>query len=349
MSPIEKADSVTRSRSTPARRLVAQPSRAAHGSLLALALAVGLGGQATADDLPLQGNSVVHFASRSEAQDILGGRDEFVRAMTPLDRRLRLQSDAPVDEATYLEFARQQAREWTQDERDLIRQALDLIRPRLAGLKSVWPDTISLVKSTGQEEAQAPHCRGNAVVLPRGHLGQSPDALQALLAHELFHILSRQSPELRRSMYSIVGCQLCDPIALPASLKDRKITNPDAPSINAVLTVSHEGEPLRVTPLVISKQTAYESLRQRTLFGELIFRLAEVEPHEGGWKVREAPGPELWTPEQLPDYYRQVGRNTGYIIHPEEVLADNFMFLVTEKTELPDPWVVDRLRQLLSR
>ena len=35
------------------------------------------------------------------------------------------------------------------------------------------------------------------------------------------------------------------------------------------------------------------------------------------------------------------------IIHPEEVLADNFKHLVTGKKDLPDPEIVDRMRALL--
>ncbi|MFK7809100.1 MAG: hypothetical protein AB8F74_14955, partial [Saprospiraceae bacterium] len=31
---------------------------------------------------------------------------------------------------------------------------------------------------------------------------------------------------------------------------------------------------------------------------------------------------------QLADFYRQIKDNTNYIIHPDEVMADNFMFLI---------------------
>ncbi|MBP6812017.1 MAG: hypothetical protein KA138_10885, partial [Saprospiraceae bacterium] len=31
------------------------------------------------------------------------------------------------------------------------------------------------------------------------------------------------------------------------------------------------------------------------------------------------------------DFFRQIKDNTGYIIHPDEVLADNFAFIMQER------------------
>jgi hypothetical protein len=43
----------------------------------------------------------------------------------------------------------------------------------------------------------------------------------------------------------------------------------------------------------------------------------------------------------------QIGRNTRYIIHAEEVLAENFAFLVTGET-VAEPQRVEALRRLLA-
>ena len=52
-------------------------------------------------------------------------------------------------------------------------------------------------------------------------------------------------------------------------------------------------------------------------------------------------------PAKVPSYHDQIGRNTGYIIHPEEVLADNFTLLLQGRTEVKSPHVLDGLRRLL--
>jgi hypothetical protein len=74
----------------------------------------------------------------------------------------------------------------------------------------------------------------------------------------------------------------------------------------------------------------------------------EVELREGRWQAVTTPQPTLWRSEDLPDYYRHIGRNTDYVIHPEETLADNFAHLIFQTTDLPDPWIVDRLGRLVG-
>jgi hypothetical protein len=46
-------------------------------------------------------------------------------------------------------------------------------------------------------------------------------------------------------------------------------------------------------------------------------------------------------------FFDQVGRNTRYLIHPEEILADNFV-LVVLGGEIRTPAVTERLRRLLQ-
>ena len=50
-------------------------------------------------------------------------------------------------------------------------------------------------------------------------------------------------------------------------------------------------------------------------------------------------------PDTQPDYFRQIGRNTSYIIHPEEVLADNFSMMVLGRKEIPNPEIVEAIRE----
>jgi hypothetical protein len=58
--------------------------------------------------------------------------------------------------------------------------------------------------------------------------------------------------------------------------------------------------------------------------------------------------PRLRSTGDLRQFAEQVGRNTGYIIHPEEILAENFAQLATGKTG-PTPEVHERLRAALKQ
>ena len=35
----------------------------------------------------------------------------------------------------------------------------------------------------------------------------------------------------------------------------------------------------------------------------------------------------------VPDFFRQITDNTGYIIHPDEIIADNFVFVMLNQQE----------------
>ena len=53
---------------------------------------------------------------------------------------------------------------------------------------------------------------------------------------------------------------------------------------------------------------------------------------------------------ELSGFVEQIGRNTGYIIHPEEILAENFAQLATgENDQGPSPEIHQRLLQALQR
>jgi hypothetical protein len=304
---------------------------------------------AGAADLPLHGGSQMHLASVDEGIEIVGQVDDFVRTMGPLERQLRLQSDVPVASQDYLEFARQQVLAWTSDEAIRLQQLIEELRPQLARFGPLWPDTIQLVKTTGREESHAPHCRGNAIILPARMMLREPAELGPVLIHELFHILSRQSATRRAALFEIVGFRAVDPITLPAAWHDRRITNPDAPQINCVIRLQHDGQVLEVAPVLLTRQDAYPTASDRSLFNELLFGLMPVAQQGDQWLPAPAAHEgKLWQAHELPDYGAKIGRNTRYIIHPEEILADNFVHLVVGTQDLPDAWIVTKLEELLQ-
>ena len=47
--------------------------------------------------------------------------------------------------------------------------------------------------------------------------------------------------------------------------------------------------------------------------------------------------------------FAQVGRNTNYIIHPEEILAENFVLALEGELEVKDEWVVERIGGRLEK
>jgi len=302
-----------------------------------------------ADETVIEDPFSVRFAAPAEASTTLGHQDSFVRSMSPFDRQIRLGADQPISETQFLQFTSEQALPWDENEQEKVNSVVTEILPLLSTLKVEWPETIELIKTTGREEGNAPHCRGQAIVFPESSLERDKDDLKKLILHELFHLLSRHSPAVRKELYGIVGYRETAPIPLPDSLAARKITNPDAPQINCVIRIELEGTPVDVTPILISKLSNDETLAERTLFSELLFRLMVVEQEDNRWKpLIEDDSPVLIDPTTSSSFHRQIGRNTGYIIHPEEIMADNFVHLLLETPELPDPQILEQMRKTLA-
>ena len=88
------------------------------------------------------------------------------------------------------------------------------------------------------------------------------------------------------------------------------------------------GESVFVTPYLFTKREF--AADTTSLFQYLNFKLLPVRVDPNGiWHAQsENLDQDLITPDH-PDYWRQIRRNTQYIIHPEEIIADNFSMMLT--------------------
>jgi hypothetical protein len=210
---------------------------------------------------------------------------------------------------------------------------------------------VLLIQTTGREEGGAPYTRANAIILPAGTLARASKAdLQAILTHELFHILSRQNPALKEKLYAAIGFKPCGEIAFPALLKSRKITNPDAPKNDHCIRVNFAGEPAWAIPLLFASAERYDPIRGGEFFGYLEFSFLRVDgggaepPAKATYDDRQL---QLVPPTAITGFSEQVGRNTEYIIHPEEILADNFSLLVAQDKAVASPDVLRKIQAVL--
>jgi hypothetical protein len=52
--------------------------------------------------------------------------------------------------------------------------------------------------------------------------------------------------------------------------------------------------------------------------------------------------------QQVSGFFEQVGRNTEYLIHPEEILADNFALLFSRDRNAPSPDIIKKMAEVLK-
>lgn len=288
------------------------------------------------------------FATVEQGLAIIAARDEYVQRLSPLERALKAKSEAPVSEEEFLTFLTGAVQPWPDADRAAVQAALESIRPKLAELGLPLPNSVLFVRITGAVEGNSPHTRANAILLTESSV-QRPGFLQYLIAHELFHIASRYDKAWRDAMYATIGFVPVEEVTLPLQLASRKITNPDAPLIDVAIKVQVDDGVAWVAPLLQSTVDRYDA----TQGGEFhkFLKLTWLEVARG----EQPPGraeltlpPRLRDTAQLGGFLEQIGRNTKYIIHPEEILADNFAQLATGQTG-PSPEVHQRLREALQR
>ncbi|MDQ5978673.1 MAG: hypothetical protein QG602_1647 [Verrucomicrobiota bacterium] len=302
-------------------------------------------------ELKLGPGTTVHFASVEQAAAVLGSRDDFVQRLSPFDRAARLKTSRAVSEAEFLQFVTSKVLPWADAEREKITAAFAGVQAKLAARALPLPKDILLIRTTGDEEGKAAYTRANAIILPTDDLAQPQIGLEKLLCHELFHILSRTNPELRDTLYRVIGFEACDEVPFPAELLARKITNPDAPRNDHCLRVQVAGEPHWVIPILFSGAETYDEAKGGEFFNYLQFRFLLVERAPGSTTVApirvgtEARHVGL---NEVSGFFEQVGRNTRYIIHPEEILADNFSLLVLDAPNVPSPEILRKMDAVLS-
>jgi hypothetical protein len=300
--------------------------------------------------LKLTPDSELVFASRKTGIAIMTIRDDYVSRMSRFDRMLRLKSTQPVTERAYLDFVAANVLEWTDADKTRLKPLVQKLQAAMQQFRLPLPSSVLLIKTTGNEEAGQAHTRANAIVLPERSLRESDETLLFLLSHELFHVMSRHDTRFRQNAYALIGFRIGNEISLPDLIAPLQITNPDASRHDSFIDVRSDGRKITVVPVLLSRSAVFDPQIGNDLDHFWTLRLLvvkQVSPDDDLRAVEQHGAPRLLKLSQVEDFLEQVGRNTRYVIHPEEILAENFALLITGK-EVREPLRLDALRQFLA-
>lgn len=296
---------------------------------------------AYAEDITINETKII-FATTLEAKRIISKNDRFISNMSMFDRSSRMKINKPINHSEFIEFLKDNVLEWENTEKAKITFILEKIKNKLQSLKDVLPDQIFIIKTTGAEEGNAVYCRENSIILPKRVINKSAGELENDLIHELFHIISKNNLALRNDLYKIIGYYEGDNFEYPKQLVKRKITNPDGYENRYYLDIQINNQTLTLIPLLISKIKIKEINSRNDFFAYLEFKLAIV-------KINNATVDDLkFLDESAFQYYfKKIGFNTQYIIHPDEILADNFVLLVNKSKHIKSHWIIEEIRKIL--
>jgi hypothetical protein len=301
-------------------------------SFLASTIKAETVGNQTTNSSCTQSNTLskrVDFADLHRAMQILGHRDQWARQLSDFDLGARQKTAANTSLQDFLTFAGDARLGWAPQEEAAWQSAIEKLSAATAGLNLHVPN-IDLVKTTGREEFDAAYTRVNAIMLPQSNASlamTNPRGAYYLLAHELFHILSRFDARLRDNLYALLGFKEVKGFEYPPELESRRLSNPDAFEYLHTLRVQAGSESVDVLPIIQSRLPLNEVTQLPNIFAALDIVLLSVDTSTGealrdsnGNLVKYSFGNTNWVPLML--------RNSSYIIHPEELLADNFATLM---------------------
>jgi len=283
------------------------------------------------------------IATPDEGRAILSKSDDFTQAMSSFDRTARMKSDHEISEEDFLKFAGTNVLEFSAEEAARIEKTLESLKPAIEPLKPPFPETVLIVKTTGNEESNESYVRGNAIIVPKSKLAEgSVPSLEDIFEHELFHVISRNAPELREKLYGLIGFHKCAELKFPPSLM--RLTTPDAPHNDHWIEVQANGGSFKGIPITTARPQKYDPKRPGDFFSYLRFKLMVVRL-DGDTPKYDAAKLQLTDTRGLKSYHDQIGDNTQYAVHPEEILAENFRMLLKGGKGAHTPELLTKIRE----
>lgn len=296
------------------------------------------------------GHQVFFLDSLESARAIVQDEDEgFFSKISPLD--MAIQMGRPLPDtfsredllADYRTFLQRDVESFQEEEQKLMeaafRKAFALTEKLRPGL---FPPNMRLIKTKGLHYGPSVYyTRENCIIIPENEIQQGNlGGLTRVMLHEIFHIYSRYHPEEREALYRLIGFEpIREPLSIPDTLARRLLLNPDGINTGYAITLQIPGDslPVRAIPLIVSGPPNYTPALPQ-FFAYLDFGLFPIVEGPEGYRAatRGGYGSPLPPPARIPGFFEQIGDNTNYIIHPDEILADNFVFLVLAQTGEPD-------------
>lgn len=270
------------------------------------------------------------FADAGEAAELLLSNRAYYEGLNQNDLNYRMQKpDATLEELEA--FAADQTLDFTDEEKAAVDAAMAFIDEacRERGYALPPTDGIVFAKTTMDEECGAgAYTHGTQIYLGQTYMGIAPSEdpqmvqlFRELVAHELFHCLTRNHPDFREAMYDILGFTVAESdYSLGPTVREQIISNPDVEHHDSCAAFVIDGQP-RDCVVVF---TTSEPFREPgdSFFDSMVTGLVPVDAPD-----------TMYTADDAANFWDVFGRNTNYVIDPEETMADNFSFLIVRGTE----------------
>lgn len=287
------------------------------------------------------------FATRAEAQMLVTDIDNFSNGLNQFDIDLRLQKENSR-KSEWLRLAMNETKNWSDAEKDRVSKAFKTISANIKKLKLTldYPQEVVLLKTTMKEELNmGAYTRKNWIAIGDQFLEKGSDAqLLYLVGHELFHILTRNSLDFKRAAYSAINFTVVDhEIILPTDVIAKRISNPDIERRDSYVELIIQGKPTKCV------QVMYTTKEYTTGTVDEYMQVGFIPLNEDLIPIMQNGQTVIYPAAEVEkEFHQKVGNNTPYLIDPEEIMADNFSFMLIQQKDLANPEIIERLKKVLT-
>ena len=293
-----------------------------------------------------------NFSSKEEGKYLISLQDTFINNLSPFD----LEARCNFKDATkydYLLFCRNNVLNWTDENIILIDGLLKEIDGEFKQRGMVIPfiDNINLVKTTSKEEGGAMgYTRGNTIYVADYIMYKPKVKIKEILTHELFHILTRSSFPFKQEMYSIIRFTALDKIIDLTTMNQRCrfVSNPDVSNSCSYIELKDwDGKEHRLLMTTLARSNYHGG----SLFKYIQPYFLELDSEYNIMTYGDnLPVRKSIYGEYYKDFIMKVGQNTGYMVNPEEILAENFRIAILgEIDEVPNPEIINNIRNGMTK
>ncbi len=265
--------------------------------------------------------------------------DHFFEKVNDLD--MSIQMNKKFEDGTshrnilneYIAFLQKDVSSFTKNEKEFVNDCLKEVISTCKVLNiNTLPSDLFLIKSKAKQYGEGTwYTRESCIVIPYDALNKRDKAeFVSTMYHEIFHCYSRANPEKRAELYALIGFKATTKqLNMPSALKNRILLNPDGVNFATKIDlVQSPDKTISAFPILYASE--YQVIAKKKTFFEYmsfgLFEAIDEAPHIDVMTKSDGYSSTLSIKDQ-PDFMRQIRDNTQYIIHPDEVLADNFMFV----------------------
>lgn len=285
-------------------------------------------------------NEIVFLDSiAASAAIVLDKSDGFFDKIMPLEMSIQMKKENVSKDRLqvlreYRNYLQEDVEDFTKEENEFVNEIMKEAFQLCNSINlDIFPKKMRLIKTKGKHYGNSVYyTREDMIIIPENELqARNKNGFLRVMLHEIFHIYSRYKPIKRHELYALVGFKPIEARAiLPKVLQSRLLFNPDGINFNYTMDLKNqEGETIKVMPIIVSSQDAFSN-NTPAFFDYVKFDLFQLEYNQNNSfsVLTDERGFSTLNLAELPDFFNQIKDNTQYIIHPDEILADNFMYVM---------------------